>query len=107
MRMWGVDPKILCRKHLLGEHVEMHMFVGTIKKGNSIQGYIDKGLVNPALIIHRHNCLVGEMLSRGYNHQSPLLNDLPEQHDIPFDTDTSLNDLITRCPECNKRRNNL
>lgn len=25
--MWGVDPSAMCRNHLLGEHVEMHMFV--------------------------------------------------------------------------------
>ena len=23
MRMWMVNPKIMCRKHLLGEHVEL------------------------------------------------------------------------------------
>ena len=106
MRMWGVDTKILCRKHLLGEHVEMHMFVGTIKKGNSIQGYIDNGLVNPALIVHRHNCLVGEMLERGYNHRSDIIG-LDELPDIEFNKTTALNDLLSRCPECRKRYKNI
>ena len=41
MRMWMVNPEILCRKHLLGEHVELHMLVGWIIKGKSIQGYLD------------------------------------------------------------------
>ena len=36
MRMWNVDPKLMCNKHLLGEHVEMHMFFGTIQKGISM-----------------------------------------------------------------------
>ena len=26
MRMWMVNPRIMCRQHLLGEHVEIHMF---------------------------------------------------------------------------------
>lgn len=30
MRMWMVDPKIMCRKHLLGEHLELHMLAGCI-----------------------------------------------------------------------------
>ena len=32
MRQWMVDPRLLCRKHLLGEHVENHMFIGTLKR---------------------------------------------------------------------------
>ena len=45
MRMWMVDPKIMCRKHLLGEHVEHHMFVGTINKRISIVGYLRDNLL--------------------------------------------------------------
>ena len=37
MRMWMVDPQIMCRQHLLGEHTEMHMFVGTLKRGPALQ----------------------------------------------------------------------
>ncbi len=48
MRMWNVLPEYLCRKHLLGEHVEMHMFVGTIKRGVSLNGYIKNKLVETA-----------------------------------------------------------
>ena len=36
MRMWLVPPSHMCRKHLLGEHVELHMLLGTLKKGKSI-----------------------------------------------------------------------
>lgn len=72
MRMWNVDPSKMCRKHLLGEHVEMHMFVGTILKGTSIQGYINSGLVEVPNIIWRHHALVGEMLQRGYKHKKDL-----------------------------------
>ena len=45
MRMWMVDPRIMCRQHLLGEHVEIHMFVGAISRGKSVKGYLEKGLL--------------------------------------------------------------
>lgn len=70
--MWNVDVTKLCSWHLLGEHLEMHMFIGTIKAGKSIQGYIDKGLVNPNHIEKRHDELAAELLRRNYNHSSPL-----------------------------------
>lgn len=98
MRMWGIDPKKLCRKHLLGEHVEMHMFVGTIKRGKSIEGYIKTGLVNPALINFRHDQLVAEMEARGYNHNSFL-----EPVDLPYrgiDIKRNELELRDRCKDC-------
>ena len=38
MRMWMVPVQYMCRKHLLGEHVEHHMLVGSIHKGLSMRG---------------------------------------------------------------------
>lgn len=66
MRMWMVNPKLLCGKHLRGEHVEMHMFEGCIRLGKSIKGYLEKGFVDPKRIKSRHNELAQEMLNRGY-----------------------------------------
>jgi hypothetical protein len=70
--MWLVNPKLMCDKHLLGEHVEMHMFVGAIRKGISIQGYIDTGLVETERIKDRHDEIANEMSSRGMRHASPM-----------------------------------
>ena len=72
MRMWMVPPQCLCRKHLLGEHVELHMLVGTLRRGKSIAGFLAGGLVAPMDIFQRHEALVQEMLRRGYRHQSPM-----------------------------------
>jgi hypothetical protein len=72
MRMWLVNPAILCRRHLLGEHVESHMFLGTLRLGKNIDGYIAKDLFQPRLLYPRHKALVEEMIKRGYNHNSPL-----------------------------------
>ena len=55
-----IDPIMLCNKHLLGEHVELHMFVGTINKGKKLDGYKKNGLVEVHNIRSRHKELVGE-----------------------------------------------
>lgn len=39
MRMWLVPTRFVRRKHLLGEHVEHHMLVGSIHKGLSMAGF--------------------------------------------------------------------
>ena len=70
--MWDIDPPRMCRQHLLGEHVELHMMVGSINKGVSLEGYYAKGLVDTDQIVMRHEALVAEMTARGMRHQSPL-----------------------------------
>lgn len=72
MRMWNVETSHMCDKHLLGEHVEMHMFVGTINKKKSIRGYLEKGLVEIHNLKKRHNQLSKEMKRRNMKHLSPL-----------------------------------
>lgn len=79
MRQWLVDPKIMCRQHLLGEHVEHHMFVGSINKGVDATGYLKTGLLDISKLRSRHEELVAEMLRRGMNHKSPLLAVDPAQ----------------------------
>ncbi len=72
MRMWMVDPKTLCDAHLLGEHVETHMFIGTIRRGVSVRGYVRTGLMEPSALLTRHNDLAREMERRGWTHASPI-----------------------------------
>jgi len=104
MRLWMVKPSILCRKHLLGEHLESHMFVGAITKGKSITGFIEKGLVEVHNIVSRHDELAEEMLTRGYRHQSPLTLSLPLHTQIgEVDSDNSMKELASRCPDCRER----
>lgn len=102
MRMWNVDPECLCQKHLLGEHVETHMFVGCINKDISLDGYVQTGLVEVHNIVKRHNELVAEMTSRGMNHQSPLSCDsLWEAGEV--DAEANRVELARRCADCAKR----
>lgn len=104
MRQWFLPPELLCRKHLLGEHVEIHMFEGTILRGCNISGYLKKGLLYAPSLLLRHEDIVAEMLRRGYNHNSPSrfdqLGELPDWHNV--DMIYNLDDLIKRSKETNK-----
>ena len=102
MRMWNVPTSVMCRKHLLGEHLEMHMFHGCISKGKSLSGYVQNGLVELERIKTRHDELMQEMIVRGYKHKSPM----------DFDNNSkggnvsvieSVIELERRCPECRER----
>jgi len=109
MRMWMLDPKYLCRQHLLGESNEIHKHKHNFEKHHSISGRISPiVLIEPNNMQQRHDELAQEMLRRGYNHQSPY-----QQPDLSYlkdseryakvDLDYNIRDLMDRCPECRKR----
>ena len=104
MRMWNVNPKQMCDQHILGEHVEMHMFVGTINKGISIKGYLENGLIEPHNIVGRHQELVEEMERRGMKHNSELPK-LLEEPKIEGRVNSEDNQklLAERCKICRER----
>ena len=102
MRMWNIPPALLCRQHLLGEHLEMHMFAGAINKGQNLSGYVRKGLVEIHSIKIRHAALVFEMIKRGYRHQSPLPL-FKESFTGNINVFGNLIELSRRCKECEKR----
>jgi len=106
MRQWMVDPEIMCRKHLLGEHLEHHMFAGAINKGTSMGRFLTNNLLEPASLQSRHDELVAEMKRRGYNHKStmPQIND-PGLLRVTINKTAALTELLRRCPECLQRHN--
>ena len=112
MRMWMVNPKLLCDKHLLGEHGEIHKHRHNFVKQHSISKRVSPVVqIEPNAMETRHDILADEMLHRKMNHQSPY-----EQPDISYlpiyernavvDINNSLMDLSNRCPECAKRIQN-
>jgi hypothetical protein len=110
VRMWMCDPRILCRQHLLGEHNELHLLVGSIKKGRSVSGYIQNNCIELLSLVSRHKDLVKEMEKRNYIHRSPLTIIREELYYLPWDEiiyqinrSRSLVDLLTRCPHCRDR----
>jgi hypothetical protein len=112
MRMWMVDPTQMCSKHLLGEHVELHMFMGSLNKGISMDGYVRNNLLELPQIAKRHEMLVAEMRRRGYRHQSPISAEhvhmleeyYPEEVvNYRIDREAAARDLFERCPRCKER----
>jgi len=77
MRVWDVAPKTLCRKHLLGEHRELHGLWNILTKHGGVGGYSrhpeTRRWVGKTMALYlRHEALVEEMKRRGYEHRSPL-----------------------------------
>ena len=104
MRMWMVNPKKLCQKHLLGEHGEIHKHRHNFVKRHSIEGR--RGQIYPEKMKVRHDELAEEIISRGMNHKSPY-----EQPDLStynlqgfvVNIEASLQELQNRCQRCSER----
>jgi hypothetical protein len=112
MRMWMLPPEIMCRKHLLGEHVECHMINGALNKQKSLEGHAVLNQLQISQLAARHEELAREMIRRGYNHDSDLLvadsSYLSRFTQLAtVNKEAALNDLITRCPECKERYENF
>ena len=102
-----IPPELLCRKHLLGEHGELHKFLPSFHKKYQV-----KNRVSPVVQIElssyqeRHDELAKEMVRRGFNHNSPLpplpdFSYLPKEHfEAKVDPAVSYADLKERCSEC-------
>ncbi len=99
-----VDPRILCRQHLLGEHAELHMFIGALDRGLSVKGYLEKNLLEIHNLHDRHEELVREMKRRGYKHNSNI--NVKWKHAEKrgsIDKETNLVQLLDRCSRCRER----
>lgn len=97
--MWNVDCKKLCGNHLLGEHKELHQLIGSLNRGKSIKGHIEKGQVEVHSIKKRHEQLVKEMLRRGFKHNS-LLPRFKEFKAGKINIYLNEKELARRCKNC-------
>lgn len=111
MRMWMLPPQLLCRRHLLGEHNELHMLAGSLRRGRRLDGFLAQGLLEPSALRARHDALAAEMMARGYRHASPLppfeaeLGRYTEKDRAALmaavvDSSLARRDLAARCPQC-------
>ena len=99
-----VDPRIMCRQHLLGEHVEIHMFTGIIDRGYSVKGYLEKGLLEVHNLYKRHEELVREMKRRNYRHNSEIDKKWKHAEQLgSIDKEKNLRQLLDRCSRCRER----
>jgi len=75
MRIWDIEPRRLCRNHLLGEHRELHCIWVVLtqqKKGYSRHPETLRWSGRLKALYLRHTALTAEMAQRGYRHHSPL-----------------------------------
>jgi hypothetical protein len=75
VRIWDIEPRLLCDQHLLGEHRELHAIWTVLTTGR--KGYANhpetlrwRGRL--AALHSRHEAQVAEMGRRGFRHASPL-----------------------------------
>jgi len=76
MRIWDVPVQDLCRKHLLGEHRELHAIWSILlhgKKGYRNHPETQRWIWHLDKLKRRHDSQVREMERRGYSHRSPLI----------------------------------
>lgn len=108
MRLWYVNPQMLCRQHLLGEHNETHMFVGSMIKGIRLDTYVETNLFSSGLLYIRHDMLAKEMRNRGGVHASPIIYvGVPERYNAVVDFEASLEELLSRCTACKHRMDRM
>jgi hypothetical protein len=77
MRVWDINPRLLCRKHLLAEHRELHGLWNILTKHGGRGGYSRhpetlRWVGKLAALYARHQALVDEFVRRGYRHLTPL-----------------------------------
>jgi Pyrimidine dimer DNA glycosylase len=75
MRIWDLDPALLCDRHLLGEHRELHAVwsvLTTERAGYARHPETLRWRGRLAALYRRHEEQVAEMARRGFRHRSPL-----------------------------------
>lgn len=101
MRIWDIDPKKLCQKHLVAEHRELHGLWNILTKHEGKGGYSKhpetlRWVGKNRALFERHVALIREFEKRGYKHHTPLdeqlavgkkiqdvfINTIPEQEEI-------------------------
>jgi hypothetical protein len=108
--MWMINPSLMCNQHILGEHSEIHKHRHNFVKGHNLSGRIAyPSQIQPKDMELRHNALAEEMLLRGMNHNSPFIQPWikPEYESIKVDISWNIEDLRSRCSECDKKISNF
>lgn len=110
-----INPKLLCDRHLLGEHLELHKHLPSFKKRHSISNRVSPVVqIEPLSMQSRHDMLaeeIGKRWPKNNPHRSPfpvdiktLLEYLPErERSVKVDLSISETDLCNRCPSCRER----
>ncbi|MDD3497915.1 MAG: pyrimidine dimer DNA glycosylase/endonuclease V [Candidatus Moranbacteria bacterium] len=104
MRIWDIPVKHLCRKHLLGEHRELHGLWNILTKHKGKGGYsrhpeTKRWVGKLKALYSRHENLAREMEKRGYRHISLLDERLAggkEKQDVFINTVSEQKEILRR-----------
>ncbi|MGE5436411.1 MAG: pyrimidine dimer DNA glycosylase/endonuclease V [Syntrophothermus sp.] len=104
-----VNPELMCDKHLLGEHGELHKFLHNWQKQQTMTKRILDNAIEPKSYKKRHDQLAAELLRRNFNHQSPIeqpdFSYLPvEEQNFIIDVNNNYLRLVERCEKCRKMK---
>jgi len=106
MRMWMIKPELMCMKHIVGEHGEIHKHLHNFVKKHSISGRVKASNVQiePSSMKKRHD----ELAKYLKNHKSPYFQPnlsylSPNERYAVVDQSQSIQDLINRCPDCREK----
>lgn len=77
MRVWDIEPRDLCQKHLVAEHRELHGLWNILTKHKGVGGYSRhpetlRWVGKTKALYLRHEALIDEFTKRGYKHHTPL-----------------------------------
>ena len=115
MRMWMLDPDLMCMRHITGEHRELHALEGSLERTNPEHDdykcgyhirYLNRlakgGYIEPKSLKKRHDKLVKYFR----NHKSPI-NEIPTLEYLPgevveakVDKEKAIRDLLDRPEAC-------
>lgn len=110
MRVWDLPPQLLCDRHLVAEHHEIHTIWSVLTRG--LKGWSRhpetlrwQGRLRA--LYARHEADVEEMQRRGFRHRSPLDEALAEgeaeQTECVDAPEEQMRMLRARCEKCRER----
>jgi len=106
MRIWDIDVKDLCDKHLIAQHYEIHCIYGFRTKNLSrLSNHpeIGRWIGHLDALISKHNETVEEMKFRNINHHTPIVGfhmDSPMMPDSWQSVEHQKNLLISKGCKC-------
>ncbi len=76
MRVWDFPPSLLCNKHLVAQHHEIHCIESIIRhnySGFSHHPEVKRWRGHMGALLGRHEQTIAELIQRGMHHKTPFL----------------------------------
>lgn len=100
-----VDPNLMCKQHILGEHFEIEKHRHIFVKHYSIAGRVrpDDVQIEPLSMKSRHDLLAKHFKHHNSPYRMPSLAYLPKEHrEAKVDRIASHKKLIEKCEDCRR-----